>query len=304
MQTYRLMPTSKAVPLIDGEALLARNVAELQDAMNRLSFRCTITILVTQGEAVWSSLPENPEQGSAETETLTKGDLLIHNVAKAKCEVTAQTGFAMVALCVSTEFNREFSQMVKISWKIRQALLTNALYHLSAEDRRHTEENFDFLLMKCSDSDFEHREVINKHLLHILSVEVLLRLERYITSSGPDPTSTTAKNPDVTMGNTTSAQIIYNRFASMLEGTAVRNRPVSWWAMQLCITPKYLSAVCREVEGKSARSLIAESVIQEAIRLLQDSELSVKEVSERLGFVNQSHFGTFFRRHTGHSPHK
>ncbi len=36
--------------------------------------------------------------------------------------------------------------------------------------------------------------------------------------------------------------------------------------------------------------------------LLRASTLSVQEISDRLGFQNQSHFGTFFRRAVGVSP--
>ena len=36
--------------------------------------------------------------------------------------------------------------------------------------------------------------------------------------------------------------------------------------------------------------------------LLGSSSLSVLEISYRLGFQNQSHFGTFFKRHEGLPP--
>lgn len=295
MQIFSLDNIPGIVPIISGEALIIRNASDLRPVMAMLSHRCTVTVYATQGSAQWMS--EN------ETTTITKGDLLIHKVTSTKCELIPEKDFGMFAVCVSNEYNRQFSQMVKISWKVRQALITNALFHLSAEDRIQISENQSFLLMKCNGPEYPQRTLILKHLLHILSVDILLRLERYIvdnSNTGLTQDQPTPKN--VSVGNYTSAQVIYNRFSNMLEKTAVKNRPVVWWAKQLNISPKYLSAICRQVEGKSARNLIANSVIQEATSLLQSPELSVKEISQRLGFVNQSHFGTFYKRHTGHSP--
>jgi AraC family transcriptional activator of pobA len=36
--------------------------------------------------------------------------------------------------------------------------------------------------------------------------------------------------------------------------------------------------------------------------LLLTTALPVQQISDRLGFKNQSHFGTFFRREVGMSP--
>lgn len=297
MNTYYTESDMGIVPIIDKQAIIVHDAASLNNVIASFSSHCTMTLYVTQGEAQWI--------GHDEAIHLTKGDMLIHNMENAKAEVIPAHGFEMIAVCVSSEFKRQFSQTIKVSWKVRQALVTNALFHLSLEDRRHIVENFDFLKMKCQGNDFPQRDAILKHLLHILSVEMLLRIECYIKGS----TVTQQENPEaetnsIELGKTSSAQNIFNRFTCLLEQTTVKNRPVAWWASQVNVSAKYLSSICREVEGKSARTLIAESVIQEASRLLQNPELSIKEISDRLGFVNQSHFGTYFKRQTGYSPVK
>ncbi len=295
MQTYSLAGTSGIVPIIEHEALIARSAAEVAEAVALLSYRCTVTIYATQGEALWIS--------DRESVSLNKGDLLIHHLANERCELIPENNFGMFAVCVSSEFNRQFSQSIKISWKVRQALITNALFHLSAEDRRHVDENHNFLLMKSESTDYPQKAIVMRQLLHLLSIEILLRLERYLLDENrASEDLSSAGKAEVMLGNATSAQVIYNRFTRLLEKTSAKLRPVGWWASQLNISAKYLGAICREVEGRSARELIADSIIQEAIHLLQNTQLTVKEISERLGFQNQSHFGTFFKRHTGHSP--
>ncbi|MBQ8056001.1 MAG: AraC family transcriptional regulator [Paludibacteraceae bacterium] len=44
------------------------------------------------------------------------------------------------------------------------------------------------------------------------------------------------------------------------------------------------------------------NLIRQAKSLLLTSSLTIQQISERLGFQNQSHFGTFFRRNIGMSP--
>lgn len=296
MNTYHTERKMGITPIIENQAMIVHNAQDFRAVVTSLAYRCTVSLYVIQGEAHWI--------GADESIAITKGDMLIHNMENAEADVVAEEGFSMIALCVSSEFNRLFSQSIKISRDVRQALITNALFHLSPDDRHYIIENYDFLMGKCQGKDFPQRPTILKHLLHILSVEMLLRIESYIKDTNPQDGNTSAQTKDIKIGSTTSAQNIFNRFTSLLEQIPVKNRRVSWWASRVNVSAKYLSAICRDVEGKSASRLIAESVIQEANRLLQNPNLSIKEVSDRLGFVNQSHFGTFYKRHTGHSPIK
>lgn len=294
MNSYYTECETGIIPVIDNQAMIVHNASDLSKVVSSLSFRCTVTLYVIQGDAQWI--------GYDESIAITKGDMLIHNMEKTRAEIEAEDGFCMIALCVSSEFTRLFSQSIKISWKVRQALVTNALFHLSPDDRHYITENYDFLKTKCQGKDFPQRSAILKQLLQTLSVEMLLRIECYIKDTDPQNGKPSSRMQEIKIGNTTSAQNIFCRFTSLLEQTPVKNRPVVWWASRVNVSAKYLSAICREVEGKSARALIAESIIQEATRLLQNPNLTIKEISDRLGFVNQSHFGTFFKRHTGHSP--
>lgn len=294
MNTYSTECEMGIIPVIEKQAIIVHNAFDLNKVVSSFSYRCTVTLYVIQGAAHWI--------GCDESINITKGDMLIHNMENAKAELIPEEGFSMIALCVSSEFNRQFSQSIKISWKVRHALLSNALFHLSLDDRHYITDNYDFLKTKFQGKGFPQRPTILKQLLQILSIEMLLRIESYIKDPDPQNDTSSSQMKDIKIGNTTSAQNIFNRFTSLMEQTPVRNRPVSWWASRVNVSAKYLSAICREVEGKSARILIAESVIQEATRLLQNPNLTIKEISDHLGFVNQSHFGTFYKRHTGHSP--
>lgn len=79
---------------------------------------------------------------------------------------------------------------------------------------------------------------------------------------------------------------------------------VSEYAAQLCITPKYLSTICRKVSGKSPSAWISEYVVEDIVYYLKNTDLSVKEIAHCLGFDNASFFGKFVHAHIGMSPNE
>lgn len=98
----------------------------------------------------------------------------------------------------------------------------------------------------------------------------------------------------------TSAELIMKRFVAMLDLLPFLS--VAGYADRLNIHPKYFSSVCRKVTGRTPSQLIADQVIHRAQVMLREGTYSIKQIADMLGFANQSHFGTFFRRHTGMSP--
>ena len=77
---------------------------------------------------------------------------------------------------------------------------------------------------------------------------------------------------------------------------------MQYYAQAMNITPKYLSTVCKKVSAKNPMRWITESVMEDCYMLLKDTDLSVKEISNRLGFPNSSFFGQYFREQTGVTP--
>lgn len=95
---------------------------------------------------------------------------------------------------------------------------------------------------------------------------------------------------------------IMSRFTALLEKFYQSERSVKFYADQLCVTPKYLSACTKHVTGHTANWWINSYVLRDAENLLLHSNLSVKTISTRLGFEDQMLFGKYFRRQMGMSP--
>jgi AraC-like DNA-binding protein len=96
--------------------------------------------------------------------------------------------------------------------------------------------------------------------------------------------------------------VLADRFVNLVSEYFAQYRNVGFYADKLCMTPKYLSRVVREVTGRSAPEWIDSYVILEAKNLLKYSGLPIKEVVFKLNFPNQSVFYKFFKARTGMTP--
>ena len=95
---------------------------------------------------------------------------------------------------------------------------------------------------------------------------------------------------------------IFNQFLQVLDRQRQKRQRVSFYADQLNITSKYFSTICKRVSGKSPLRWITDSVMQDCYHLLIETDLSIKEISNRLGFPNSSFFGQYFREQAGVTP--
>lgn len=92
------------------------------------------------------------------------------------------------------------------------------------------------------------------------------------------------------------------KFAMLVFENRETHREVAYYADQLCICPLYLTKVIQEVNGRSARDMIADYTIIGIKALLRNADITIKDVVRQSGFSSQSSFSRFFRKHTGMSP--
>ena len=103
-------------------------------------------------------------------------------------------------------------------------------------------------------------------------------------------------------GNLKQANLLFQRFIEMLSANNGRMQPVKKYAQEMCITPKYLSNITKQVTGRTALDWIHSYTVKAIEKYLRRSNLSIKEISELLGFPNLSFFGKFTKSHLGMSP--
>lgn len=130
-------------------------------------------------------------------------------------------------------------------------------------------------------------------LVSLLRAAFLMICERFIEEEeATEPSANRSSRMDT----------LFQRFLSNLSRRSVKKVSVNDYAAELCITPKYLSAICRKVSGKPPVDWINEAVLADAKQHLRSTDLPVKEIATRLGFRNFSFFCRYFRYHLGVSP--
>lgn len=101
---------------------------------------------------------------------------------------------------------------------------------------------------------------------------------------------------------TSGIRAIVNRFWSLLFRHFPQERSVKFYADALNITPEYFYKVCRQVYGMSPKALIDQQLVAEIKTCLSDTDMTVKEIADRMCFEDDSYMCRFFRRATGQSP--
>lgn len=146
---------------------------------------------------------------------------------------------------------------------------------------------YDLIRPRLADTHLRYREELLSALLTALLYELINIISRF-ADFRPQPYS--------------AGSNVFRNFLSLLSSSYPKSRSVAYYADKLCLTPKYLSTVCKEVSGETASELINRYVVKDIDFLLKQRGRSVKEICNELEFPNLSFFGRYVKKHLGLSP--
>ncbi|WP_051315207.1 helix-turn-helix domain-containing protein [Algoriphagus terrigena] len=92
---------------------------------------------------------------------------------------------------------------------------------------------------------------------------------------------------------------LLKRFLNLLPSHHSQKKMVSEYAEILCVTPNYLNSVVKKITGFPASHHIQQYLVMEAKRYAMYSQLRMKEIANRLGFVDYAHFSKYFKNYAG-----
>ena len=100
------------------------------------------------------------------------------------------------------------------------------------------------------------------------------------------------------VGQTRETELV-KRFMEMLDKNFREEKMVCSYAAQLYITPTYLNKTVKKNTGYSAGHHIRQRIILEAKRLARYSDLGMKEIAYKLGYLDNAYFSRFFKAVAG-----
>ncbi len=95
---------------------------------------------------------------------------------------------------------------------------------------------------------------------------------------------------------------LFRRFIKLVNEHCKTQRTTTFYADRLCLSPRYLSTVIRDVSGRTVTEWVNQAVVLEAKVLLKHSDLLTYQIADELHFPNPSFFSKFFKRMTGMTP--
>ncbi len=109
------------------------------------------------------------------------------------------------------------------------------------------------------------------------------------------------KLPNLPKGKTANERI-FDKFNILLSNHIRENRPITFYAEMLNISPKHLSRVVKQEKGINVKRLIDQRMIYEIKQELLSSSDSLKEISINFDFSSSDAMHHFFKKHTEVSP--
>ncbi|MBC8079158.1 MAG: helix-turn-helix transcriptional regulator [Gorillibacterium sp.] len=92
------------------------------------------------------------------------------------------------------------------------------------------------------------------------------------------------------------------KIKEFIDKNYTRNIPLNEIANQLYLSPHYLSHIFKEEIGNSPINYLIQRRIGEAQKLLLNTDLTVQEISQEVGYENANYFSMIFKKVTGKSP--
>ena len=219
---------------------------------------------------------------------LFRGDLLVCGPNRVMKPIKLLNNTAFKIIFLSHFMHRSGIGYQRSIWDKAFYLGTNPMIHLSDTQITQFGEYYRLLCEKLKNPSSSYHSVIMQSILQAMMYEILSYLDSVVVSDN---------DRFVRQG-----EILFRRFVGLLAESKVKSRFVYYYADKLNVSTKYLSAVCKQVSGKTAGDIIDEFVMKDIIRMLKYSDKSIKEIALELDFPNISFFGKYVKAHLGVSP--
>lgn len=266
---------------LDDDLLLFDKFEDVPIRSEPCRIQCLFVALCLEGSAQYTV--------DTKERMVSKNDVIVINDGQVVGNYMLSRDCRGIAIMSSKNF---YSEIIKEVHEISSLFLfanTHPVINLKPEKVKTFIDYFQLIRQKLDDTAHRYRKELVSALLKSMIYDI--SNEIYQLQQNRDPKKS-------------RAEAIFTDFINLLKDHFRHERRVSWYAEQLCITPKYLSETVKSVSKRTPNEWIDNYVTLEIRVLLKNSTMSIKEISQTLHFPNQSFLGKYFKEHIGMSPSK
>lgn len=196
--------------------------------------------------------------------------------------------FAGKALVISDEIMQPLLRTNNDVWQKAFYIANNPILHLEREDYQVLNSYRRLTKLHINRRSHSYHKDIIRCLFYASFYELCAILDKFVCQEE----TLLQKQGD----------LLFQKFLSLVAQDKAKNRSVAYYGEMLCISPQYLSTVCRQTSGRTPLDWITLYTIEEIRYLLKFSDLSIKEIAYELNFPSLSCFGKYFKTYVGVSP--
>ena len=186
----------------------------------------------------------------------------------------------LYVISISRKFMAEMNLQFPLS--LISHIYIHPVWHMSAEKVQGVIHYFDLLREVVAAQNRTATMLLVHSLFHFLAGDI---------ANTKMHAPSTSRNEEIT-----------GRFMHMVDANCEQHHDLDWYAGEMCLSTRYVANTVKQTLGMTASACIEQALMQRAKTLLYTTTKSIQEIADELGFQNQSHFGTFFKRHEGMSP--
>ncbi len=263
----------------DGEICFADNITSIPGLMSQFRVNFIAYVIVLEG-SLTLELNTVPYQLEKNCSLFIDRKMVITGVKHSDdfrcviCALSTDIGFSF--------FNKSLMQSV-------MHLLANPVITMNQDEVDLMLKYYELLVFKMDHPEMNFARETVRDIIRCFAYDLLSNITKHFSQSDGDDMLRQSDR-------------IFRKFMLLLAENSNVNRSVKSYADELCVSPKYLTSVCRKHSDSTASELIATSVMSRVKQLLLYSDLSIKEVAGEMGFDNLSFFGKYVKKHLGLSP--
>lgn len=288
---------SQGLIQLGNEVVFVNNLRQLPLVANqavRIGYNAVVNCIRGRIELeIGGTLPTEESISPKQKVKASSGQVILLPANKLLQPMMVSTDVEVGILLVSDKVLREVLGPQFTLWN--RAMFLDEIYVIDGGLWINGADNYARTFFQSIDSEEQfrlYRELVLSFLrtMFLMICEMLMKKDSKTDAAPPQEASTIGEKS------------IFDRFMLLLGKEPSKRKQVSYYASQLNVTPKYLSKVCKQVSGKSPTRWITESVMDDIYLMLRNTDLSVKELSYKMGFPNSSFFGQYFKEEAGMTP--